>query len=125
MGTITKRIDREQSLTTFVGSGELSSHEFLESINDFYRGEVTLNVLWDLTQADLKKIDSHSVREFTVVPTDAEESRRGGKTAVVVSSTYGFGLSRMYQLQKEVGEHSFETMVFRTLDEALKWITSG
>ena len=125
MGNIIKRIDKSKQRTTFVATGELKTGELLEAINDFYHAGVTLDVLWDLTDVDLKNITSEAIREFTKTPPEGEALRRGGKTALVVSSTSAFGLSRMYQLQKEIVEHAFETMVFKSMEDALKWLDNS
>ncbi len=52
------------------------------------------------------------------------EKRSSGKTAIVGSDDLTFGLSRMYELTKEMTELPFETQTFRDIGKAYKWLLS-
>lgn len=51
-----------------------------------------------------------------------EALRRSGKTALVVSTDLAFGLGRMYDALAEIENLSHSVKVFRSMDEAIKWL---
>ena len=50
--------------------------------------------------------------------------RNNGKTAIVISSSLGFGLGRMYDTLAQIADHPVKHSVFRSYDEAVAWIES-
>lgn len=122
MGMIEKRVDEQSGLTSYTGIGEISGADVLKEVQKFYSGKMTKNVLWDLSGADLRQITSSEIYSIAKLPREHFEERRGGKTAIVVSSDFSFGLTRMYELQTNAEEQPFETDVFRTLEAAHAWL---
>jgi len=122
MGKITKRVEPEKSLTIFTVSGEVSVEELAQAVDEFYKGSVTRKVLFDLTDSILDHLSSDDVLNFSRAPRYIPEQRIGGKTAVVAPSDLAFGLARMYEFSADPAEIPFVTKVFRTMEEARKWL---
>ena len=78
------------------------------------------SLLIDLREAKGSNITSAGVRELARLPSLlAPESRR----AVVVPSSLGFGMVRMYDLWR--GGESGSFRAFRDFDEAREWLSPG
>ncbi len=82
-----------------------------------------INMIWDISGLDLKKINTDLVMELGVISIENAKKRGNGKTAIVAGSDHQFGTARMfgslYMNSLPVRFHPF-----RTLDEAEKWIES-
>jgi hypothetical protein len=124
MKKIIKNIYSENDLTVFTVIGKVTANEIISAITDFYEGSVTSNILWDLTKGDLSEIGSSDVEIIADLSVKYAEKRPSGKTAVVGSDDLAFGLSRMYEMTKELVKLPFETKTFRDIDEAFKWLLS-
>lgn len=123
MGKIEKRFDEEKSLTVFTVSGEVSADEFSQAIQEFYeKGPVTKKVLFDLTDSILDNLRSEEVLNISRTPRHIPEQRVGGKTAIVAPSDLAFGLARMYEFSSDPADIPFVIKVFRTMEEAKKWL---
>lgn len=81
-------------------------------------------VLWDVRQCSLAKLNHESLADIAAM-TRRYAARRGqGKAAWVVSADVDFGVSRMFQLRNE-DDVVFRLQVFRTLEEAKRWLTAA
>ena len=124
MSKIIKRIDSENDTTVFTVFGKVAAKELVAAITDFYETSITSNVLWDLTKSDLSEISLTDVEAIAGLSFKYSERRSSGKTAIVGHEDIALGLSRMYEMTKEVSELPFETRAFRDIDEARNWLLS-
>jgi len=124
MKKIIKKIDSENDMTVFTVIGKVTANELVAAISDFYENSVTSNILWDLTKSDLSEIRSSDVELITNLSVKYAEKRSSGKTAIVGSDDLTFGISRMYEMTKEIAKLPFETKAFRDIDKAFKWLLS-
>ena len=123
---IEKRIEPEKSLTVLTVTGVVSADEFNRAIKEFYeKGPVTRKVLCDLTDSILDHVRSEDILNISRTPRQYPEPRIGGKTAIVAPSDLAFGLARMYEFTSDPAEVPFVIRVFRTKDEAMKWLAAG
>ena len=111
-------------MTVFTVIGKVTANELVAAISDFYENYVTSNILWDLTKGDLSEIRSSDVELIANLSVKYAEKRSSGKTAIVGSDDLAFGLSRMYEITKELVKLPFETQAFRDIDKAFKWLLS-
>ena len=108
-----------------VVSGEVSFSEIIKAIELFYKEKPTKNVMWDFRDADLKALLSlsyNNLQDIAKFTKQHRELRKSGKTALVVSTDVGFGLGRMYGTFAEIQNLSHSVHVFRSMDEAMKWL---
>jgi hypothetical protein len=123
MGKIEKRFEPEKSLTVFTVLGAVSADEFSQAIEEFYeKGPVTNKVLFDLTDSFLDQLRSEEILNISRTPKYIPEQRVGGKTAIVAPSDLAFGLARMYEFSSDPADIPFVIKVFRTMEEARKWL---
>lgn len=123
MGKIEKRFEPEKSLTIFTVSGAVSADEFSRAIEEFYeKGPVTNKVLFDLTDSFLDQLRSEEILGISRKSRHIPEQRVGGKTAIVAPSDLAFGLARMYEFSSDPADIPFVIKVFRTMEEARKWL---
>ena len=125
MKRIITKLDSDNDLTVFTVIGKVTADEIAGAVRDFYESNVTSNVLWDLIQSDLSEFSSSDVESIVGLSFKYAEQRCTGKTAIVGSDDLTFGLSRMYEIDKEYYDLPFETQTFRDIDEAYKWLQSG
>jgi hypothetical protein len=122
MGKIETHIDLEKDLTIHTASGELSADEILRKIRSYYEGEVTRLLMWDLADADVRNLSASDVQEFVNLTNALTAPRAGGKTALVVSTTLAYGMSRMYEISKDVSDDQIGHRTFRDRKAALEWL---
>jgi hypothetical protein len=121
-GTLQTAVDREAGLTEFTVTGAVAPEVLLQAIRDFYAGEPTHLVLWDLREADLSALRSDDVRLVVEATEPAGETRPGGLTAMVFSQDAGYGLGRMFEILQGLRDPSVRRRSFRDLAEARRWL---
>ncbi len=119
---ITSHIDKAKDLTVFKVTGVLSFDEVLPVVKDFYDGDPTKHVLWDLIDTTEVQLTSEEVEAIANFSPRYEGKRASGKTAFVAQKDILFGLSRMFEIQSSIRESPFPIMVFRSIDEAHQWL---
>lgn len=122
MRNVQIQIDSQYDLTTFTVVGKVAAEVVRNAIQKFYEGNVTMNVLWDLSGSDLSSITSSEINGIAKTPRKYASMRTGGKTAIAAPTDLTFGLTRMYGIMTEVQDLPFETQVFRTTEEAHQWL---
>jgi len=122
MGNIDTQIDTQKDLTIQIVTGEITAQEIIAAIESYYQGVATRLILWDISQASLKKIRSEEVAQVAKLTQKYSRLRERGKTALLFSSELGFGLGRMYDINQDVERSELTHMSFRNRDEALAWL---
>jgi len=123
LGRIKTYHDGERDLTVFTAEGVILADDVVQAVDNFYRGKVTLHVLWDFSSADVSQITGTDIERIVQLSVLHGEIRMGGKTAVVATEDLTFGLSRVYEMIKETEHLPFQTSVFRSVDEAYAWVS--
>ena len=117
------QIDVDGRIVLVELTGELSADELIEgnralATHPDFRSD--LDQIVDMSTANGIRIDRHTVRQLTdQPPLFSPRSRR----AFVVKTDFGYGMARMFQMQR--GEGAGEIQVFRDLGEARAWLQSG
>lgn len=124
MNKITKKIIPENDMTIFTVVGKVAAQEIVAAIHDFYENEVTANILWDLNKSDLSESISADVERIAELSVRYAGKRPTGKTAIVGSDDFTFGISRMYEITKEIAKLPFKTQAFRDIEAAYEWLLS-
>jgi hypothetical protein len=122
MGSIGIRVDSQADLTVYTMVGRASAEQVRDVILKFYDGNVTLNVLWDLSKSDVSHLTSSEIHTVAQTPRRFSNIRSGGKTAIVAPADITFGLTRMYEFLTGVQDLPFETRTFRSTTEAYEWL---
>ena len=122
MADVKIHVESESDLTVFTIVGEVTADDVRDTIHKFYGGRVTLNVLWDLSQGDVRKLSADDVYSIANTRRIYAEMRKGGKTAIVAPTDIAFGLTRMYEFMTDIQDYSFKTQAFRTTQEAYRWL---
>ena len=124
MAQIQKTYDPSKDLTIIGFSGKVTVDEIVDAIEDYYRGDITTNLIWDYTSADLTVITSDQLQHISSVAQSYAPLRKGGKTAIVMPDELGFGIGRMYEIFNEMNEVPIEYHIFKRIDEAMDWLQS-
>lgn len=120
---ISSRVDESKRLTTFTGIGQISFEDVRNAIDSFYSGQPTLQVIWDLQNANTGGISSDEVDRIANLILKHGGIRERIKTALVAPSDVSYGLSRMLISVMEAKESLPARMgVFRTMEEAVRWL---
>ena len=112
-------------LTQFIVEGDYPFEEQMETLRDFYSGEHTHNVLWDLRKYTGPRITSRQLQHMVSYIVEHSDKRAGGRTAMVVLQDLDYGLGRMGAAIAEVSEYSCEFALFRNSEDALEWLAGG
>lgn len=117
--------DVDKQLTTFRVTGEATFEEGLSANRAFYAGDPTRNVIWDFSTAILDKITNDQFKQIVDSVKHLTEKRKNGKTVFLVSRDLEFGVSRMMQVFAEMNGSPFSVQVFKSKDEAARWLVDG
>jgi hypothetical protein len=115
-------VDSRKQLTTHTLIGKITVADLLAEIKKFYDTEPTPNNLWILLDADVSGIDTFDVERLAQFPREYVPSRVGGKTALVSSDDFVYGMSRMYEMFAETAGQKVQIQVFRSLEDARAWL---
>jgi hypothetical protein len=122
MGAIKTEYDLTNDLTIITAVGRMKPADFQEWTATYYAGTVTSLALWDLTQADLSEIHTEDLLNDAAHTKSVADIRKGGKTAIVSGNSLEYGMSRMLEAFYDLESVPFEVQVFRTIDDAMKWL---
>ena len=121
---IASHVDPSRDLTNFTGIGNVTFQEVTSAIENFYDGDHTLNVIWDLREATASSITSEQVDQIATLLQRFGGAREGVRTAIVTPVNINFGLARMLITLLETKEEDLPVGmgVFRTMEEAMDWL---
>ena len=125
---ITATVERERNLTRIRAVGEITAAEMQQTIEQFWESpELTLNVIWDYSEASLRLLTNVDLRNL--VPVGKRyghrlEERRGGKTAIVAPGDLAYGMMRVSETLSGMSDYTFAIKVFRGMAEADAWLAS-
>ena len=122
MASIKIHNDPAKNLTTLVVSGNVTVDQILSALEEFYGKSTTSNALWDLSLANLSDLTADKLEKILSSGIEYARSTKVGKRALVASHDLEFGISRMYQNLSVLYEHPASFGVFRTHDEAMRWL---
>ncbi len=83
-----------------------------------------MNMIWDISELDIRKINTELVMEIGIVSVENAKQRGRGKTAIFADSDHQFGTARMFG-SLHLGSIPAKFQPFRTLAEAEQWINSN
>jgi hypothetical protein len=124
MTNITRIIELEKDLTTFVVKGDLKAEEILRSFSEYYINNPTKNILVDDRKASITNISSDDLKAIACGMKDCIQKRAGGKTAIVSKLDVNFGLGRMYEAYAQHQNLPIIYRTFRDIEKAKKWLLS-
>jgi hypothetical protein len=115
-------VSADSVMLTIVVTGALTKDEILQTVRSAYSNFGGRFILWDLQDADVRRLTGTDFAEIARV---AQALRRGSgerKTAYAVSDATSYLRLCAYTLQAVEAHVPAEYCVFRTLDEARKWL---
>ena len=122
MTPIKSAIDYKKNLAVNTVKGKVNLRDITEHFSDYYRGKITLNIIWDFTNANLDDFPSEDIRCVAKIGRKYIDQRKGGKTAIVTRHDFNFALGRMLMVYTEMENFPVSLKTFHALDEAMRWI---
>ena len=122
MALITRTNTEDSSTAILTVSGVFTYEDVIQALKDFYEGDVTPNMVWDFTDADLSEMTSEHLRLIVEFAVSKARLRKKGRTAFVATKDFEFGIARMFDTFAEMGKHTIPTYTFRDMDKAIEWI---
>ncbi len=119
---VSVKSDPHNDLTVFTASGVLTFDEVMETLREFYDAYPTRKVLWDLRAVTVQSITADELRQAVSFIKLHEDKRPQGRTALVGSTDLDSGLSRMGDAFADAGGIPWKIRVFRSMEEAMKWL---
>jgi hypothetical protein len=125
MCEITTTMDRGADLTVKTIRGVVTAQELVDALTDFYTHEPTLLALWDFSEATLDGLTSSDLKIISQVTRTHASLRAGGRTALLFSTQFAYGMGRMYDQAQNARGLPVEHMSFLDRDAALRWLRGG
>ena len=122
MSSIVTHIENNKALTIHTLEGEISGADIITTIEEYYYGEATQDVIWDYSNAQLQNCKDESIKAIVKVANRYADRRPGGRSALVLPSDLKFGLGRVYEALAEAANSVIVTKSFRSLQEARDWL---
>jgi hypothetical protein len=117
------RISCSKQLTIHIVQGKFHFDEAVEAVKEFYEVKPTTDVLWDLREGTWQGLSDENIMSIVSFVAQHAHVREGGRTAMVVPANIDYGIARAFQ--SYTADLSFETGVFRNMDEAIKWLAES
>lgn len=117
-------IQSEGDLLIISVTGDLIAEEAIEVIKEYYPRTTVKDVIWDYTNGSLQSLTPSDFRLLAATVRDVIErgARPGGKTAFVAKAAVEYGMIRMYTSISESTGVLVKSNVFKTIEEARKWL---
>lgn len=96
--------------------------DVLNWVTDYYSGDVSKFILWDLSRAGLSDLSPDDIIRVVYEAKKKSARRAGDKTVLAVSRDVEFGIGRMRVAYSEIEAVEFELMTFIKLADAEKWL---
>jgi len=116
------RIFPSASLTIHTPHGVLTAWDIRATVDTYYQGQVTQDILWNFADATLQQISMTDVEVLAHLTKRYGQTRPGGKTALVFARAVDYGIGRMFQLFAELSDTNVTFMPFHDLTSALLWL---
>lgn len=116
--------DRKKNLVYVTVSGKVTLDEFgqaLERITASDEFSPDTPSIWDMRNFEFGMLDREVMMEFIKVR-ECYPQRDHARVAVIVSSTLGYGMGRMYEMITAVRSNPQRVSTFRDLAEAEAWL---
>jgi hypothetical protein len=111
-------------IQVFHVTGTLGHQEFIDIISN-YGPKVTRHLIWDFNDADISALSADEMRALVAnLSTKVVNRIAYSKSAFVASRDLTFGMSHMYTAIVSLSGIPYLYEVFRTMEEAIKWIES-
>lgn len=117
--------NKNQNLTIHVATGQVTEDEIITTLENFYGGESTEQVLWDMSEADVATITPAVTQQLIRKTAKLSANRQRSRTAVIAPSDLKFGLGRMAESYAELEALPYNYRVFRSREKALEWLVSN
>ncbi len=114
--------DCSQDFTMFTGTGDVTVEEMVEAVVTFYTSEPTKLALWNFLEARGLSFSPDDIDRVISIISKYCDQRKGGRSAIVASSDYVYGMARMYKAKSEVRKIHIEYHVTRSVEEASRWL---
>ena len=113
-----------KDLTIHTVTGKLTAEELIQTIREYYSsGKTTMRILWNCLEADAPFLSSEDVKNVAIVVRKLSGIRKGGKTAIVVSRDFWFGLERMYKILAGIDKMPAEYFISCSLEDCCRWLS--
>jgi hypothetical protein len=119
---ITTSTEPDKDLTVHMVTGQVRGEELLEASLTFLREAPTRLALWDFSDALFSALSTQDLVSVFDALMPYVDSRRGGRSALLFTSTVGFGLGRLSEALAEVRNYPYEFKAFTNRKDALLWL---
>lgn len=118
--------DRDVDLTIHEAIDRIEVDDIIEALDDFYQSRVTRYLIWDLNEGGDPDLTSEGMQRIINYSKDKDALRPNGKSAIVTNNDRYYGLSLVFQTFSEMApDLPMVFRVFRTMEEAKRWLVSG
>lgn len=122
-------IDNKTKLIFTTWEGEAHDNDFIMAIKEYQKDiqnhpdYITYNEVVNLSNVSKIKITTEGIKTLSHIASSTDKGRSNRKLAIIVNSTFAFGLARMYEAYRSFSKKSQkEIRIFKNEISALEWI---
>ena len=122
-------IDNKRQLIITTWEGEARDAEFIEAIKQYQKDiqnhpdYINFNEIVNLSGVTRYKLTTERIKAIGQIASSTDNTNINRKLAIIVSSTFAFGLARMYEAYKSFSIKSRkEINIFKNEKDAFEWV---
>jgi len=120
---MTFQSDLSKEFTIFTITKDVMYDEFRNTLRSYAETGTTSFEIFDFRNSSEYSFTAEQIDQLIDDAKSSTNSRPfGSKTALVVNNDVDYGMSRVYQALSIAEGLTWETGIFRSLDEAYKWL---
>jgi len=125
------QIDHDAKLIVTTWQGDAVDTDFIEAITKYQKEiqgcpeYINYDEVVDFSYVNKIKLTTQGIKSLGKIASKTDQREVEKKLALIVSSNLAFGLARMYVAYRNFEKNSSKVIrIFKTEDEAYKWLTS-
>lgn len=123
VGTISREQFPDRELTIFTIEGSADRDDMLDAVAQLPLAERTRNIVWDATNGTVGGMHYEDIKTIAESLRSGHGMRPGGRTALVAGSALDYGMARMFTTFASLKGLTVQYKCFRSLGDAMDWIT--
>jgi hypothetical protein len=122
---IITRVDPRLDLTVHTFEGAITSQDIIGTIEEYYRGRPTSNVVWDYAEAEFDQCGEENLKSIVMAASKhawSTSNAKSFKSALILPGDPQFAIGRMFETFAELENTSTQIQSFRSMTEAKQWL---
>lgn len=122
---INTSISSDAQLVFAIAHGKVTRDEMYQYLKDTWvkQGTTGFNCVFDATSADFSGLNNGDLAKFAESVIEIDEDIKGARLAIIIANKHEEQLANFYKASREqTSSHKRETLICRSMREAMDWV---